>query len=258
MFVNHEAVLAAGIAFYEVWAFFPGLVALVIIGGTLFGDEAVGHLLSWIGLDLPKSVDIVVVGQLKSVAALSRGVSTGALAGAVVFSFWSAMRGVSGLMRALNAVYHLEETRPFWRREALAFLLSCLGGSVLLIALGLALGMPASAAAHGETIALVLLAPSRWPVLIVLLFISLAIVYRYGPARQVGRLRWVTWGATTSAIGIVLGSFVLSYYTSRFNLFNPLLGSLGGVTLFLLWTYLNVLAILLGAHINAELEGQAK
>jgi membrane protein len=84
--------------------------------------------------------------------------------------------------------------------------------------------------------------------------ISLSVIFRYGPSRPAAKWRWVTWGATTSATVIVVGSFLLSYYASHYAHFNPLLGSLAAVTIFLLWSYLNVLAILFGAQINAELE----
>ena len=50
---------------------------------------------------------------------------------------------------------------------------------------------------------------------------------------------------------------LFSYCTSQFTRVNPLLGSLGAVTLFLLWSYLTVLTVLLGAQVNAEIEHQA-
>ena len=69
--------------------------------------------------------------------------------------------------------------------------------------------------------------------------------------------RWVSSGAVASAIVWVAGSLLFSYYTSQFSRLNPLLGSLGAVTLFFLWSYLTVLTVLLGAQVNAEMERQA-
>jgi membrane protein len=57
-----------------------------------------------------------------------------------------------------------------------------------------------------------------------------------------------------SAIVWIAGSLLFSYYTSYFGRLNPLLGSLGAVTLFFLWSYLTALTILLGAQVNAEME----
>ncbi len=247
------SVIAAGIAFYAVWAFFPALVALVILGGMLFGEREVVRALSWIRIDLPESFNVVVVGQLKTIAQQPRGIFV-TLVAAALFSSWSAMRGVRGLIQALNVVYREDETRSFWRRQALAFGLACFGGGMLLLGIGFIVGMPPYAFRKDEETALILLAPSRWPFLILLMMISLSVVYRYGPCRPAAKWRWVTWGATASATIVVVGSFLFSYYASQYTHFNPLLGSLGAVTIFLLWSYLNVLAILLGAQINAELE----
>ena len=251
---KNMSVIAASIAFYEVWAFFPALAALVILVGIFFGERAVSRLLSWIRIDLPGNVDAIVVGQLKAIAQHSRGIFSLTLAGALVFWFWSAMRGMRGLIQALNVVYGENEERPFWRRQVLALWLSCFGGGLFLTAIGLILWLPPYVTHQGEEIAFVALAPSRWPFLILLLMISLSVVYRYGPCRLKAKWRRVTWGATTSATVIVVGSFLFSYYASQYARLDPLLGSLGAITIFLFWSYLNVLAILLGAQINAELE----
>jgi membrane protein len=254
MGARNMSVIAAGIAFYEVWALFPALVALVIVGEMVFGDAAVAHMLSWIRIDLPESFDVVVIGQLKAIAQQSRGISGLSVAGAVLFSFWSAMRGVKGLIQALNLVHGEDEKRSFWRRQLVALGLACFSGALLLLAICLVVALPPYHTPRGDEITFVILAPSRWPVLTLLLMISLSVIFRYGPSGLAAKWRWVTWGAAGSAIIIVVGSFLLSYYTSHFAHFNPLLGSLGAVTIFLLWSHLNVLAILFGAQVNAELE----
>jgi membrane protein len=123
-----------------------------------------------------------------------------------------------------------------------------------LIAIGFIVSMPPYGARKGDEIAFIVLAPSRWPFLILLLMISLSVIFRYGPCGPAAKWRWVTWGATTSATIMVVGSFLFSYYAAHYTHFNPLLGSLGAFTIFLLWSYLNVLAVLFGAQVNAELE----
>lgn len=247
-------VLAAGIAFYEIWALFPALVVLVILGGILFGEAPVIRFLSWVRVDMPESFSVVVIGQLKGIAQQSRGISSLTLVGALLLAFWSAMRGLRGLFQALNVIHGEDEQRPLWRRQLLALWLSCFAGCLLLVAISLIVSVPAYPSPTGEASPLTVLAPSRWPFLIALLMISLSAIYRYGPCRPAAKWRWVTWGATASATVIVVGSFLFAYYAAHFAQYNPLLGSLGAVTIFLFWSYLNVLAVLLGAQINAELE----
>jgi membrane protein len=122
--------------------------------------------------------------------------------------------------------------------------------------LALILSAPTWVSSDKET-TFAFVAVSRWPILIVMLMISLSALYRYGPSRPTAKWRWVSPGATASAIIWGAGSLLFSYYTSQFSHLNPLLGSLGAVTLFLLWSYLTVLTILLGAQVNAEIERQA-
>ena len=153
MSATNMSVIAAGIAFYEIWALFPALVALVILGGIFFGEGAVVRLLSWIRIDLPETFDVLVVGQLKAIAQQSRGISSLTLVGAVLFSFWSAMRGVRGLIQALNIVCGEDEKRPFWRRQVVAFWLSCFSGGLLLIAISLIVSMPPYGARKNDEIA---------------------------------------------------------------------------------------------------------
>lgn len=253
---QHASLDAAGIAFFGVWALFPALAALVGLGGLLFGPAEILSLLSRVRIDLPESVAVVVVGQLQTIASHSRRVPSATLIGGLVVALWSSMRGMRGLIAALNSIYGEEEKRRFWHRQALIFVFTCFGGAFLLIGLALILAIPPWVTGANEpTFALVTV--SRWPILIVMLMVSLSALYRYGPSRPTARWRWVSSGAAASTVIWVAGSLLFSYYTSRFTQFNPLLGSLGAFTLFFMWSYLTVLTVLLGAQVNAAIERQA-
>lgn len=245
---------AAGIAFYMVWAFFPALALIVVLAALLLGKAPVLALLSWVRLDLPDSFNILVVSQLDAIAERSRGLSIMTVLGALGFSLWSGMRGARALITALNLVYRERERRSFWYRQALALGLCLLGGAFLLGALTLIVGLAGTGFSITSLTGPALLAPSRWPVLILAMMLLLSVAYRYGPCRRVAKWRWVTWGATVSATIWVSGSSLLSYYTAHYTDLNPLLGSLGSMMIFLFWCYLTVLTVLLGAQINAELE----
>ena len=45
-----------------------------------------------------------------------------------------------------------------------------------------------------------LLSIVRWPVLLIVVILGLAALYRYGPSRQSAKWRWVTWGSTVGAV----------------------------------------------------------
>lgn len=253
---QHSSLDAAGIAFFGIWALFPALAALVGLGGLLFGRYEILNLLSRVRIALPESIAVVVVGQLQAIAAHSRAVSGATLIGGLVVAWWSSMRAMRGLIAALNSIYGEDEKRTFCHRQALTFAFTCFGGAFLLMDLALIVAIPPwESGAEEATFAFV--AVSRWPILMVMLMLSLSVLYRYGPSRPTAKWRWVSPGAAASAVIWGAGSLLFSYYTSRFGQLNPLLGSLGTVTLFFLWSYLTVLTVLLGAQVNAEIERQA-
>ena len=243
---------AAGIAFFAVWAFFPAAVVLVVIAANVVGRSHALWLLSQIRLDLPDAFNAVVTSQLDAIAQRSRAISVATIVVAMAISLWGGMRGVHGLIVALNRIYGEEERRPLWRRHVVALLLSLLAGVFLFGALLLIIGLADAGAVPADTVRP--LAPSRWPVLVLALMLLLAVLYRYAPCRQVPKWRWVTWGAVVAGAIWLCASYGLSYYAAHYGSLNPLLGSLGSVVLFLLWCYLSVLALLLGGQINAELE----
>lgn len=250
---DSTSVAAAGIAFYMVWAFFPAVVVVVVLAARTLGRTEVLAGLAWIRLDVPDTFNAMVVSQLDAIADHSRALSLATLSAALAFASWSGMRGARSLMTALNLVYRQRERRSFWHRQAIASALCVTGGAFVLLALALIVGLagtdgPTPVAGNG------FLVPSRWPVLIVGMMLLLSVAYRYGPCRRLAKWRWVTWGAAATATIWVLASAALSYYTAHYRHFNPILGSLGSVVIFLFWCYLTVLAALFGAYVNAELE----
>ena len=105
MSAHNMPIVAAGIAFYMVWALFPALVALVLLGITVLGEQEMLHLLSRIRVDLPSSVDAVVGAQLSAIARQSRAFSSSAFIGSVAVALWGAMRGARGLIEAMMRFY---------------------------------------------------------------------------------------------------------------------------------------------------------
>jgi membrane protein len=213
-------------------------------------------VLAWVRTELPESLAVIVVGQLQAIALHSRAISGATLIGGLIFAQWSSMRAMRGLMVALNRIYGEDEKRTFWHRQALVFAFTCFGGAFLLMVLALIVAFPPWISAANATTS-TFIPVSLWAILIAMLMVSLAALYRYGPSRPTAKWRWVSSGAVASTIIWGAVSLLFSYYMSQLGRLNPLLGSLGAVTLFCLWSYLTVLTVLLGAQVNAEMERQA-
>lgn len=99
---------------------------------------------------------------------------------------------------------------------------------------------------------------ARWVILGGLVALSLAILYRYGPARDRPKWRWVTPGSVFAVVAWLLASVLLSVYVSQFANYQKTFGSLAAVAILLMWFFIGALAVILGAEINAEAEHQTR
>ena len=159
------------------------------------------------------------------------------------------------LLDALTIAYHETETRGLLRRSGLA-LTFVLGGALLLggvIALaGLMSRTLAEAPDPVRTVAHLLV----WLTLAALMAAVLAVLYRVGPDRKRARWRWVSWGATAATVLWLTTSVALFAYVQRLGTYESTYGSLAGVAISMLWLWISIFLILVGAAVNAEAERQ--
>ena len=97
----------------------------------------------------------------------------------------------------------------------------------------------------------------RWPALVVLVAVALAVFYRLGPDRANPRRHWLSWGAVAAIVLWLVISAGFSFYVSNFGSYGQTYGSLGAVIVLLLWLWLSALAVLIGAELDAEIEREA-
>lgn len=249
--------LAAGVTFYGILAIFPALAALVSVYG-LFADPSIiqrdVHALSSI---LPPGVIDVVGDQMRRLT--SRGPTTlgATFAGSLVFSLWSANSGIQSLFDALNIVYHEKEKRSYPKLYAvsLAFTLAGLAFGIVVVGLVAVLPVALSYVHLGADIA-VLLSGLRWPLMLVLIALAIAVVYRLGPSREKAQWRWVTWGSLLASVLWLGASMLFSWYTTSLASYDRTYGSLGAVIIFMTWVWITNIVVLLGAELDAEIEHQ--
>jgi membrane protein len=114
----------------------------------------------------------------------------------ILISLWSAMSGVKAVIDALNVIYEQREKRSFVKLNLVALVFTLLGFAALLLAMAAIVVLPLILSPIGlgsltETVTRI----ARWPVLLVLLLLGLAILYRYGPDRRAARWQWVSVGS---------------------------------------------------------------
>ncbi|MGH7156258.1 MAG: YihY/virulence factor BrkB family protein [Acetobacteraceae bacterium] len=253
------SLVAGGVTYSIVLALFPGLAALVSIYGLIASPTEVQRHASSLSHLLPGAAQTLITTELHHLVTISGGaLRIGTVIG-ILAAVWSASRGMSNLIIALDIAYGREEQRGFVRFNLVALALTgtmIVGG---LVELGLVAGLPIVLSAVGasdvtRTLALVL----EWPLLIAIVLTGLAALYRYAPDRAGARWRWLTPGAVVATGLWVIGSVLFSVYVSNFASYDKTYGSLGGIIVLLTWLWLSIYVVLFGAEINAEAERQRR
>ncbi len=98
----------------------------------------------------------------------------------------------------------------------------------------------------------------RWVLLLGLVVVALAVVYRLAPDRDAPRVRWVSVGAGVATVLwlVVSAGFSIYVTVAGDSSYAKNYGAMAGVVILLMWLWLTSYAILLGAEVNAESEKQ--
>lgn len=249
--------ITGGVTYAVLLALFPGLAALVSLYGLIFDSSEIEKQVALLSGVLPAQTGELLTQQLHSLVTASSGaLGVGAAVG-IILALWSASRGMSGMITALNICYEEEERRGFFKLNiiALGLTLGLLVGGVVVIALVAVLPATIQFLALGDATQWLLLIV-EWPLLIGLVMVGLAALYRYAPHRDKPQWRWVSSGALVATVLWIVASIGFSVYVANFNSYDKTYGSLGGGIILLTWLYLSALMVLLGAVINFQSEQQ--
>lgn len=249
--------VAGGATFYLLLALFPALTAFVSAYGFFADPFAVTQHVAALDALVPSSGLDMITERLESLATQDRGALGFGIVVGLLVAFWSANNGVKALFDALNIAYGEAEKRSFLHLNlvAFSFTLGAMFTAALLIA---AIGVVPVLLALlnlGDWSEL-LLRVLRWPVLLVLIGAGIMILYRYGPSRERAKWRWITWGGASATVAWIAASAAFSFYLQRFADYEATYGSLGAIIGFLMWTWISVIILILGAKLNAEMEHQ--
>jgi membrane protein len=250
---------AAALTYYGVLAVFPAAVALLSLVG-LVGDprSTTDTLLGMVERLGPASATETFAGPVRQIAQQEQ-VAGVALVLGLLAALWSASGYVGAFGRAANAVYEVEEGRPFYKLRPMQLLIT-LVCVVLLAVVSLALVVTGPVAeAVGDAIGVGDLAVTvwdiaKWPVMALIVSTIFSLLYYATPNVRQPRFRWFTVGGVVALVIWVLASAAFAFYVATFSSYSKTYGSLAAVVVFLVWLWISNLAVLLGAELNAELE----
>ncbi len=256
---DNLGIMAGGIAYAAFLAIFPAMIAGISLFGLVADPATIAQQAEGVIAALPETAQPLLRDQIVSLTQTSGGALSWSLAISILLALWSASSGTSSLMTGINIAYDEQESRNFVKLRGTALLLTLGGIIFVLLTLALvAVVPPVLSALQLGTFINVIVQVVRWVLLVVLIIVALAVVYRLAPDRDAPQFTWTSVGALVAAVLWVVASLGFSLYVNNFGSYNKTYGALAGVVVLLLWLYLTSYIILLGAEINAESEKQTK
>jgi membrane protein len=251
-------VWAAALTYFGVLSIFPALLVVVSFLGLL-GESTTNALLENIEEVAPGPAQEILTNAVTNLQGAG-GASGVAFVIGIVGAIWASSGYVAGFMDASNAIYDVEEGRGLTKalpvRVGLTVVLMVLAG---LIAFSVALsgGLArevGDVVGVGES-AVDVWNLAKWPVLLVLVSLLVAILYWGAPNVKLP-FRLITPGSLLAVLGWVIASLLFAFYVANFGSYNKTYGALAGPIVFLLWLWITNICVLLGAELNAELDAE--
>ena len=175
----------------------------------------------------------------------------------LLLALYSANSGVKALFDALNVAYDEEEKRSSSSSTCARSPSRSARIVFVILVLNVVIGVPIvlnflNLGALGQLLITVLPA--------IVLFAVASLRHRPSlplrPEPREAKWRWITPGSLAAAVIWLIGSAAFSYYLANFGDYSATYGSLGAAIGAMMWIYISMWIILVGAELNSEIEHQ--
>ncbi len=244
-------------SFFLILSLFPILVILFgMLAYTSLGlTEVVNFLEGFLPSAFMPLVERLLTGAYENTSGAM--VSLSALT-----ALWSAGRGVRGLLSGLNAVYGLEENRPYLVTRGISMIYTFLFLIVLILTLvmhvfGRTILDYLRMTTNPLLIFLMDVIDWRFVLLLVIQSTLFAAMYAYLPNRH-HKLKESLPGAVVASLGWTLCSNLFSIYVEYYPNYANIYGSFYAAALAMLWLYFCISIVFYGGALNRALMERKK
>lgn len=248
---------ASSLAYNFMLAIFPAIIFLFTL--IPYIPKSIGFqktLMDLLALVLPNTAYLAFETTINEIVNIQNG---SLLSVGFILSIFFSTNGVHKLMIAFNKSSLIVETRTWLKQRLVAMVLTfIIAVSVVVCIAAMAIGEILLTYLQNELnykggITLFAIQLTKWALLGILYFITVSILYRYGPAHA---KKWKffsagSWLATILAFVTIWG---FSFYINNFGSYNKLYGSIGTLIVVMIWLYLNSLILLIGFELNASVD----
>jgi membrane protein len=242
--------VAGALTFFSLLALFPFILFLVSLASLIIEPAQTQALIDQLAQVAPPQVTQILGERLHS---LTSDKSPGLLTFGFLAALWATSSGVVALITALNTVYGVKESRPFWKVRLIAVGTAVTAAAVALLAAGVAIVTPILAEKLGGGPLSLALTWLRLPLAGVMMMGLWALLYYFLPdVKQ--EFKFITPGSVIGVVLWLIASYGFSVYVTNFGKYEVSYGALGGVIVLLLWMWISSQVMLLGAEINSIIE----
>ena len=255
---DHISEYSAQCSYYTILSFIPFVILLItLIQYTNIQQQTLFDAISKI---IPSSMNEFVIGIVREVYSKS----IGTISVSIIFTLWSAGKGLFALTKGLHSVYNTgddNEKSVIYLRimsliETVIFIVLIMLGMVLLVfgnSLKSLMQQHFGALENFSTFSQVVTELG----FILATFIIFLFLYRFMPKHKVTFKSQIP-GAIFGALALNIISFVFSKYLDIFKGFSITYGSLTTLMLIMMWTYSCFYSLFLGAELNKTLKNIRK
>lgn len=244
---------ASSLAYNFMLALFPAIIFLFTL--IPFIPKRIGfqkQLMELIVLILPADAYKAFEATLNEIVNKQNG---GLLSFGFFLSLFFATNGVHSLMMAFNKSSLIIESRSWLKQRLIAVLLTitiALSVIICIVAMTIGVLILKKLNIHGSFM-VYLIQLSRWALLGILYFVTISILYKYGPS-HVKKWKFFSPGSCLATILAFLTIWGFSFYIDNFSSYNKIYGSISTLIVLMIWLYLNSLILLVGFELNASVD----
>ncbi|CAM4428337.1 membrane protein [Pedobacter westerhofensis] len=248
---------ASSLAYNFMLAIFPGIIFLFTL--IPYIPKRIGfqdQLMVLLQLILPKQAYKAFETTLSEIVKIQNGKL---LSFGIILSVFFATNGLHNLMKAFNKSSLTRETRSWLKQRFIALILTCVIVFSLIVTIAamtvgeIALNYINRGLHVNAKFVIFLIELSRWALLGILYFVTISVLYRYGPANT-KKWKFFSAGSWLATILAFLTIWGFSFYINHFGSYNKVYGSIGTLIVVMIWLYLNSLILLLGFELNASVD----
>lgn len=246
---------ASSLAYNFMLAIFPGIIFVFTLIPYIPIDNFQEQLLDFVELILPDNAYLAVESTLLDIVKNQNG---GLLSVGFLLATFFSTNGMSTLMLAFNKASLITESRSWGKQRLVAIALTLV--TIIALVLGMSIYTTASyflsylqkTLDFHNDFWLFLINSTRWTILFGIYFITVSILYKFGPA-STKKWKFFSPGATLATILAILTFSLFTYYINNFGAYNKLYGSIGTLIVIMIWMYLNSFILLIGFELNASI-----